>query len=173
VAELPQFLTYEQNRDALETYELTARRTFFGAIVFLAVVAGANVFGQRPVNTVAAAPGAELEVAAPTALRGGIYFQGRFTIRARAELEEARLVLDPGWMESIHINTIEPAPIGEASRNGDLALELGHVPAGQKHVLYMQFQVNPTNVGRRSQKVELYDGTELLAVAERTVTIFP
>jgi hypothetical protein len=53
VAELPQFLTYEQNRDALETYELTARRTFFGAIVLLAVVAGANVFGQRPANTVA------------------------------------------------------------------------------------------------------------------------
>jgi hypothetical protein len=173
VAELPQFLTYDQNRDASETYELAARRVFFAAIVVLGVVALLNVFGQHPADTRAAGAAAELEVSAPTALRGGIYFQGRFTIRARTELKEARLVLDPGWMEAIHINTIEPAPIGEASRNGDLSLELGHVPAGQKHVLYMQFQVNPTNVGRRSQKVELYDGAELLAVAERTVTIFP
>jgi hypothetical protein len=76
-------------------------------------------------------------------------------------------------MESIHINTIEPSPVGAASRDGDLVLELGHVPAGQKHVLYMQFQVNPNNVGRRSQSVSLYDGDELLARAERTVTVYP
>ena len=37
-------------------------------------------------------------------------------------------------------------------------LDLGHVPAGQRHILFMQFQVNPTNVGRRPQSVRLYDG---------------
>jgi hypothetical protein len=40
-------------------------------------------------------------------------------------------------------------------------------------VLYMQFQVNPTNVGRRSADVGLYDGDELLASVDRTVTVFP
>ena len=37
----------------------------------------------------------------------------------------------------------------------------------------MQFQVNPTNVGHRSQDVALYDDTTLLATADRKVTIFP
>jgi hypothetical protein len=37
----------------------------------------------------------------------------------------------------------------------------------------MQFQVNPTNVGRRSQDVELYDDTTVLARVDRTVTIYP
>ena len=110
---------------------------------------------------------------APAAVRGGLYFQGRFTIRARQEIREATLVLDPGWMESLHINTIEPSPVGEASRDGDLVLELGRVPAGRKHVLYMQFQVNPTNIGRRSQTVSLYDGDALLATTERTLTVVP
>ena len=73
----------------------------------------------------------------------------------------------------MQINTIEPRPIGESSRDGKLALDFGHVPAGQKLVAWMQFQVNPTNVGRRSQDVALYDDTTLLAEADRTVTIFP
>jgi hypothetical protein len=37
----------------------------------------------------------------------------------------------------------------------------------------MQLQVNPTNVGRRSQDVALYDGGTLLTTIERTITIFP
>jgi hypothetical protein len=37
----------------------------------------------------------------------------------------------------------------------------------------MQFQVNPTNVGRRSQDVALYDGTQLITTIHRQVTVFP
>lgn len=73
----------------------------------------------------------------------------------------------------MQINTIEPSPLGEASHDGKLALDLGHVPSGQKHVLYVQFQVNPKNVGRRGQAIRLYDGKELLATIHRRVTIFP
>jgi hypothetical protein len=71
------------------------------------------------------------------------------------------------------INTIEPSPIGEASRDGKLALDLGHIPRGQSYLLFMQLQVNPTNVGRRSQNVELFDGDRHLLTIDRTVTIFP
>jgi hypothetical protein len=82
-------------------------------------------------------------------------------------------VLDPGWAESVTINTIEPAPVGEASKNGRLSLELGHIPAGESYVLYMDFQVNPTNVGRHSQDVELLDGDKHIATIQRTMTVFP
>jgi hypothetical protein len=63
--------------------------------------------------------------------------------------------------------------VGEASRNGRLALDFGHVPAGEKVLVFMQFQVNPTNVGHRSQTVNLYDGDRFLVAAEREVTVFP
>jgi hypothetical protein len=71
------------------------------------------------------------------------------------------------------INTLEPSPLGEASRNGDLALDLGHIPAGADHVLYMQSQVNPTNIGHRETDVTLYDGAAKLVHIDRTMTVFP
>jgi hypothetical protein len=37
----------------------------------------------------------------------------------------------------------------------------------------MAFQVNPTNVGRRQQSVELMDGNTSLLSFHRTVTIYP
>ena len=40
-------------------------------------------------------------------------------------------------------------------------------------MFFLQLQVNPTNVGHRSQDVELYDGDELLATIERTITVWP
>jgi hypothetical protein len=112
-------------------------------------------------------------VYAPERVRGGLLYQARFTIDARRELREATLVLDPGWAEGITINTIEPSPVGEASRDGKLVFELGRIPAGGEHILFVQLQVNPTNVGRRSQDVELFDGPEQLATVERTITVFP
>jgi hypothetical protein len=89
------------------------------------------------------------------------------------ELEKAILVLSPGWLESMTVNTIEPAPVEEGSADGKLSLELGHVPAGKSSVLFMSFQVNPTNVGRRPNTVWLYDGERLLLTVHRTITVFP
>jgi hypothetical protein len=173
VADTPQFLTLKGNRDRTERLELFFRRAFFLLVFLVALAALLNVFGQRPTDTFAASSTADLEVSAPTAARGGLYYQGRITVDAKQEIKKAILVLDSGWTEQMQINTIEPSPIGESSRDGKLALEFGHVPAGQKLVVWMQFQVNPTNVGHRSQDVALYDDTTLLAQVDRTVTVFP
>lgn len=173
MADTPQFLTLKGNRDRTERTELFVRRLFFGLVILVIVAGALNVFGQRPKDSFASAAGADLHVFAPTALRGGLYYEGRFTINAQRDIEKAVLVLDSGWTEQMQINTVEPAPIGESSRDGRLALDFGHVPGGQKLVVWMQFQVNPTNVGRRSQDVELYDDTTPLTRIDRTVTIYP
>jgi hypothetical protein len=47
------------------------------------------------------------------------------------------------------------------------------VPAGSKHVFFLHFQVNPTEVGRRPQDVELLDGESPLLHIDRTVTVYP
>ena len=173
MADTPQFLTLKANRDRPERVELFLRRAFFLLILFFALAALLNVFGQRPVDTLAASSAADLHVFAPTKLRGGLYYQGRFTIDAKQDIKKATLVLDSGWTEQMQINTVVPSPVGESSRNGKYTLEFGHVPAGQKLVAWMQFQVNPTNVGHRSQDVALYDDTTLLATTHRSVTVFP
>jgi hypothetical protein len=173
VADTPQFLTLKANRDRNERVELAFRRVFFGLIALLIAVALLNVFGQRPTTMLAAGTAADLSVFAPEDLRGGLYYQGRITVEAKEEIEKATLVFDGGWTEQMQINTIEPSPVGESSRDGRLTLDMGHLAAGRKLVLWLQFQVNPTNVGRRSQDVELYDDTTLLAEVDRTVTVWP
>jgi hypothetical protein len=173
VADTPQFLTLSGNRDRTERVELVFRRSFFGLVLLTVLLGLLNLFGQRPKSTLAASSAADLHVFAPTSLRGGLYYEGRITIEAKEEIEKATIVLDSGWTEQMQINTVEPSPVGESSRDGKLTLEFGHVPAGEKLVAWMQFQVNPTNVGHRSQDVALYDDTTLLAEADRSVTIFP
>ena len=155
-------------------HEVWARRGILGAILVVPALAAFNVFGQRPGTIAADAAAARLAVYAPDVVRGGVLFEARFHVTARRELKDARLVLDPGWAEGVSINTIEPSPVGEASANGKLSLDLGHVPRGNKHLLFMQFQVNPTNVAwHRRADVALYDGDEHIVTVRRTVTVYP
>jgi hypothetical protein len=161
VADVPDSLTLERNRDHGRA-GVYVRRALL-AVLGLFLVAGLlNVFGQRPSTSSASVARAKLSVYAPTSVRGGLYYEARFHIQASADIKDASLVLDTGWLEGMTINTIEPGPLSEGSRNGKLVLDLGHVRAGQRYLLYMQLQVNSTNVGYRSQRVQLYDGNALL-----------
>jgi hypothetical protein len=172
--QIPEGLVLKRHRDHEgRKHHPWIRRGLLALVALVPLLALFNVFGQRPHVEIANAAPASLELYAPSHLRGGLLWEARFTIQARAELKNARLELDRGWAEGMTINTIEPSPIGEGSHDGKLVLELGHVPQGQKYVLYMQVQVNPTNVGRRSQDVRLYDGERLITTIHRQVSVFP
>jgi hypothetical protein len=174
VADVPEGLTLRRHRDLVGRESRPwARWLLLGAVGALLAAGLANAFGQRPATHVVAAAPASLKVYSPERLRSGLYFESRFTIEAREDIADATIVLDPGWLEGMTLNTLAPGPVGEASRDGQLALELGHIPAGDSHRLFLHFQVNPTNVGRRSQDVDLYDGERRLVHMDRTVTIFP
>ena len=173
MADIPDQLVLKVARDREGRRDVIVRRILFSAIVLFLGLGLFNLFGQQPSTTTAEAEAATLEVYAPERVRGGLFYEARFRVDAVRELEEATLVLDPGWAEGITINTVEPSPVGEASRDGKLVFVLGRVPAGQKHVFFLQLQVNPTNIGHRSQDVQLFDGDQLLATVERTVTVFP
>jgi hypothetical protein len=171
--ETPDFLTLKRNRDGAGRTEMPIRRAIMALVALLSLAGVLNVFGQRPDTSTAAVSAASLKLYAPSRVRGGIYYESRFTIDARQDLKKATLVLDPGWVEGITINTIEPSPIAEASRNGKLVLELGHIPAGKTYLLFIQAQVNPTNLGHRSQDVALYDGNTFLTSIDREMTVYP
>jgi hypothetical protein len=173
VADVPALLTLKRHRDLVGKYEPLIRRLGMALLVAVCIAGLANLFGQRPGTSKAATAAASLSVYAPTTVRSGLYFEARFHIVARRELKRATLVLDPGWLEGMTMNTAEPAPIGEASADGKVVFTLGHIPAGKSYILFVQFQVNPTNVGHRSQNVELDDGTTPILRVHRAMTIFP
>jgi hypothetical protein len=174
VADIPDAIVLKRDRD-LEGrgWEIYLRRGLFALICLVPVFAFFNVFGQRPVSHTLVGPAASLKVFSPKHLRGGLLVEARFHITARQELKDATLVLGSGWLEGMTVNTIEPSPVSEASNNGRLSLELGHIPAGESYLLFVQFQVNPTNVGRREQSVELKDGDASLLSYRRTITVYP
>lgn len=171
---MPDGLTMQRHRD-LEgrAWKIWARRSLLALLVAVCALGLFGVFGQQTHSSSAATERAQLTVQAPTRVRGGLLFQARFTVYARQELKDAQLVLSAGWANGITINTIEPGPLGEASRDGRLAFDLGHVPQGESFVLYLDFQVNPTTIGVRNQDVELDDGADHVLTIHRRLRVFP
>ena len=174
MADIPQQIVLKRDRD-LEGrgWEIWLRRGFFLLLPLVGLLGLLNLFGQRPGSTTVAANGASMKVYAPARVRSGLLWEARFHITAQRDLKEATLLLSPGWLEGNTVNTIEPSPVGEASNNGQLSLDLGHIPAGESYLLFMQFQTDPINVGHRDASVTLKDGDQTLFRIHRTITIFP
>ena len=118
-------------------------------------------------------PAASLRLNAPARARGGVLFQARFDVRAFREIRQPLLILDPGWLDGLTQNTSEPQPSQERSDNGRIVFEYDALPAGRKLSVWLQYQVNPTHVGKTTQDVELWDGTKRLVHLDHSFTSFP
>jgi hypothetical protein len=176
VADVPDTLILKRHRDleGMSRSAIWVRRAVLLLLTAFLCLGLADWFGQRPSTQTGSAPAASLDLYAPTHIRSGDLFSARFHLHAHRDLKNAMLVLDPGWAEGMSINTIEPSPLGEGSRDGRLVLQLGHVPKGQSYILFMQFQVNPTNVAwHRPVNVELDDGPTRVLTLHRQLTVFP
>jgi hypothetical protein len=174
--QIPDFIVLKRHRDFEgRKFEMWLPRILMSLVAVVPVVALFNVFGQAPsVEKVANPNGvATLELSAPKTVRSGLLFQARFDIRAQKDIKDAVLVLDSGWAESLTLNTIEPSPAEETSRDGSLALAIGEIPAGKLWRQYIQFQANPVNAGSQSQGVTLYDGDVPLLRLNRDLKIWP
>ena len=153
--------------------QVWGRRALIAALAAIPVVALMNVFGQQDSNTAAVAPAATLTVRAPDRLRGGLLYQTVFTIVAHRRIESLDLVLSPGWLDGLTLNTVEPAASQETSRDGRVSLSYGKLDPGRKVVVFADWQVNPTTVTHRGVDADVYDGANLLAHVHRTLTVFP
>jgi hypothetical protein len=167
-------LWLERNRDLAGRGSAPwARR--IGLLLLLALVIAAllNTFGQRATSSSARGPAASLRLNAPERARGGVIFEARFDVRAFREIRQPLLILDPGWLEGLTQNTSEPQAADERSDNGRIVLEYGTLPAGRKLSVWLQYQVNPTHVGKTTQNVELWDGATRLVHLDHSFTSFP
>jgi hypothetical protein len=145
-------------------------------MTLFAVVAGLgllNVFGQHTSDRTASSAAATVRLTSPAAVRGGLFFQSRVDVRAARAIDHPRFVLERGWVEGMQVNSIEPSPVGEASRDGRLVLSYDGLKAGDRLVVWFQFEVNPTNIGHRSYAVELDDGETPITRVRHHITILP
>jgi hypothetical protein len=167
-------LDLERHRDLLgRSREPWIRRGIVVAMCMLPALALANVFGQEAGVQRTDTAAASLAVEAPTTVRGGLLFQSRFEIVAKRTIAHPTLVLSRAWLEGLSVNTLEPAPVDESWSKDGLELSYQAMSAGETRFVYLQYQVNPTTVERRSQRAELRDGAATLASVERTFTVLP
>ena len=152
---------------------LLARRAIMALFAAVALAALVGFIGQSESTSAASTPSVRMTLSAPEQVRGGLFFQSRVEIRALAPIEHPRLVLDEGWVEGMQVNSIEPAAESESSRDGRLVLSYGALDAGDVLRVWLQFEVNPTNVGRRNYTLELDDGSRRLARIPRTLRVMP
>jgi hypothetical protein len=148
---------------------LAARRTVMTLFALFSLLALAGAFGQRST----ASSNGGMTVTMPRAVRGGLFWQARIDIRATRALEHPRLVFANGWLEGMQVNSIEPAAESESSRDGRLVLSYGKLDPGDRLVIWLQFEVDPTNLGHRSVAVELDDGTTPVARVDRDIRVLP
>jgi hypothetical protein len=171
---LPDGLTAERHRDLRKrTHHPRYRQALLCLVAVLPVLALLNVFGQRPTVSSAHAVAADLKVTAPARLRSGLIFQVRVEVFAHRALSMPHLIFSQGWWESMSENSIAPNPTDETSSNGRVALTYNKVSAGHTLIVWLYFQVNPTNVGKRSEDIELADGSRPITSLHRSLTIFP
>lgn len=172
--DLPPGLELSKHRD-LEGREW-GRWVRWAALLFLAALVLAamlNVFGQVPTTSTARSPVASLSVTAPPRVRGGLLYQGRFTIHAFQPIHNLNLVLNQGWFDQTTVNAIEPQPATETSDADQIKLAFGSLQGGQTLLVYIYFQVNPTNIGSHDTGVSLADGSHPLVSISRSQFNFP
>jgi hypothetical protein len=152
---------------------LAARRVILTLFALISLAALVGFIGQRPSTSAASSSSVRMTLSAPETVRGGLFFQSRIDIRALAPIEHPRLVFADGWVEGLQVNSIEPAAESESSRDGRLVLSYGALERGDVLRVWLQFEVNPTNVGKRSYAVELDDAEQRLARIPRTIRVLP
>jgi hypothetical protein len=175
VADIPQQIVLRRHRDLRSAaFNKPARWGLLLVLGGFLVLGLVNAFGQRPQTLTLDTSQAKLSVYVPEHLRGGLLYDARFTITAHRDMKNVALLLSPGWAEGMQINTMEPSPVSEGSRHGDLLLTFGHLPAGDVLRFFMAFQTNATNLAwHRRADVALYDGARRLGTIHRSVTVFP
>ncbi|MDX6625513.1 MAG: hypothetical protein QOE56_502 [Solirubrobacterales bacterium] len=174
MSDLPAGIDLGRHRD-FEGRELGQwlRRGFLLLLIAFVIAALLNVFGQAPTTTTAEAGAATLTMTAPSRVRGGLLYQAKFQIDAHQAIGAPVLVLDRGWYDETTVNTVEPEPAGTTSDPGHIKLRYPPLKPGRTLVIYIDFQVNPTNVGSHDAGVALEDGSTPIASIDRSQIDFP
>ena len=171
-AALPFGLERESHID-MQRHAPWRRRAVVLVMAAFCVLALFNVFGQVAHVDHADAAGAALTVESPERLRGGDIFTSVITLTAHQPIQDARVVLTPGWFSGFTLNAAAPQSNQESSTQDGSILDYGQLDAGATMPIWISWQVNPTTVGEKDQDVQIFDGPKEITAVHRSVYIFP
>ncbi|MCA1677460.1 MAG: hypothetical protein LC777_00165 [Actinobacteria bacterium] len=149
------------------------RRSLLAVLGVPLLLALTGRIGQPTMPELAAGASARLRVEVPAVLRGGLMWRARIAVRATGAIKHPRIILGPGFVEGMQLNTIEPSAVSEASRGSRVVLSYDGLEAGDELVVYLQLQVNPTTVGDQDTSVQLDDETAMVARVIHITTVLP
>lgn len=147
-----------------------------GVVLVMAAFCGlalANVFGQVAHVDHADAAAVSLTVESPERLRGGDIYTSVITVVAHQPIQDARVLLSPGWFSGFTLNAAAPQSNQESSDQSGGTMDYGQLAAGATMPIWISWQVNPTTVGEKDQDVQILDGSRLLVSVHRSVYVFP
>jgi hypothetical protein len=175
MSELDERLDLGRMRDLRGRYaHAWVRRVLIVLLAAPVVLALSGALGQRTSTLRAAGGGgAQLQVDVPDTLRAGLLWRGRIIVRAQLDIKLPRIILGDGWVESMQLNTLEPAPESEAARGSRVVLSYPEIKAGEELHVYLQLQANPTSLGAQDMSVEIDDETAPLARIAHTTRVLP
>jgi hypothetical protein len=166
--------------DLARIRDLEGRRGYPWARRALLVLFGVPVvlglsgeLGQETMTRSATVPQARLALDAPSVIRGGLMWRARISVQALRTIRHPRLVLAPGYINGMQMNSVEPSPTGETTRGPRLVFSYDELSAGDELVVYLQFQTNPTTIGGQDATVALDDATRPLVHVDHTITVLP
>lgn len=137
------------------------RRVALGLMTVFVGAAFVGLMGQSPVVRTASSDSFAMRVQMPERIRGGLMFPVRIEVRAKENVSSPQVVIGPGFVEGMHINTLAPAPVSETTRPprdgnpGSLAYTYPSLEAGDVLTVYLQLQANPTTVGNQDATVSI------------------
>lgn len=146
------------------------------ALVLLALVVGAGVFGVYGAERVQTSSGtsATLTVDAPYRIRNGEFFEMRLTVEARASIDEAVVAVDAELWRDMTVNTLIPAPTEEEAVDGEFRFSFGALEAGDRLDVKVDLQINPDHPMRTNRgAIRLLDGEEPIAEVEYELGVLP
>jgi hypothetical protein len=102
-----------------------------------------------------------------------LIFTTEIMVTPHQKIRDGQLYLDKGWFQNMSLNGVSPQPSNQGAQGQWQTWDFGKMPAGQTFTVWISWQVNPTNLGRHPETVELYDGNNKIMTIHRTLTVFP
>lgn len=119
------------------------------------------------------APAADFLVRMPHVMRNGVFFEIRTQIRARRDMSDAVIAVDPALWRDMTINTMFPEPAEQEYRNGTVRLSYGPLRAGERIEAKFDGQINPVLLGGTKGAMALFDGDRSIAELPLDIRVFP